>query len=67
VHSVKTRDDVTGFYDMVGKSTRISRREGLTNDGDRVVITAGVPFGRAGTTNILRIAVVGEHDKPGGQ
>jgi pyruvate kinase len=30
VHSVKTRDDVTGFYDMVGKSTRISRREGLT-------------------------------------
>jgi len=24
------------------------------------VITAGVPFGRAGTTNTLRIAVIGE-------
>ncbi|MEM1307127.1 MAG: pyruvate kinase, partial [Pseudomonadota bacterium] len=66
VHSVQTRDDVAGFADMVGKSTRISRREELAHDGDRVVITAGVPFGQAGTTNILRIAVIGEHDKPGG-
>jgi len=65
VHSVQTRDDIAGFSDMVGKSTRISRREGLARDGDRVVITAGVPFGQAGTTNILRIAVIGEHDKPG--
>ncbi|MGF1649895.1 MAG: pyruvate kinase [Hyphomicrobiaceae bacterium] len=63
VHSVKTRDDITGFIDMVGKSTRIARREGLAGNGDRVVITAGVPFGKAGTTNILRIAVVGEHER----
>jgi len=63
VHSVRTRDDITGFYDMVGKSTRIARREGLAENGDRIVITAGVPFGQRGTTNILRIAVVGEHDK----
>ncbi len=62
VHSVKTRDDVEGFADMVGKSTRIARREKLAKNGDRVVITAGVPFGTAGTTNILRIAIVGEHE-----
>ncbi|MEL7303468.1 MAG: pyruvate kinase, partial [Pseudomonadota bacterium] len=61
VHCVKTRDDVVGFVDMVGKSTRIARREGLAKNGDRIVITAGVPFGESGTTNILRIAVVGEH------
>lgn len=64
VHSVKTRDDVEGFADMVGKSTRIARREKLAKNGDRVVITAGVPFGTAGTTNILRIAIVGEHEYP---
>ncbi|MEL6299760.1 MAG: pyruvate kinase [Pseudomonadota bacterium] len=64
VHSVRTRDDVSGFFDMVGKSTRIARREGLAENGDRIVITAGVPFGESGTTNVLRIAVVGEHDKP---
>ena len=62
VHSVKTRDDVENFSDMVGKSTRIARREKLAKNGDRVVITAGVPFGTAGTTNILRVAVVGEHE-----
>ncbi|MGB7287869.1 MAG: pyruvate kinase [Salaquimonas sp.] len=61
-HSVLTRDDVEGFADMVGKSTRIARREKLAKNGDRVVITAGVPFGTAGTTNILRIAIVGEHE-----
>ena len=66
VHSVKTRDDVEGFADMVGKSTRISRREGLARNGDRIVITAGVPFGTAGTTNILRIAIVGEHERGNG-
>lgn len=61
-HSIMTRDDVEGFSDMVGKSTRIARREKLARNGDRVVITAGVPFGEAGTTNILRVAIVGEHD-----
>ncbi len=64
VHSVLTRDDVEGFADMVGKSTRIARRERLARNGDRVVITAGVPFGTAGTTNILRVAIVGEHEYP---
>ena len=66
VHSVLTRDDVEGFADMVGKSTRIARREKLAKNGDRVVITAGVPFGTAGTTNILRVAIVGEHEATDG-
>lgn len=61
-HSIQTRDDVEGFGDMVGKSTRIARTSKLAKNGDRVVITAGVPFAQAGTTNILRIAVVGEHE-----
>ena len=28
--------------------------------GERLVITAGMPFGTPGTTNVLRIATVGE-------
>ena len=31
----------------------------LRRDGDRIVITAGVPFGTPGTTNVLRIARLG--------
>lgn len=32
----------------------------LVDDGDVVVITGGVPLGTAGTTNILKVQVVGE-------
>ena len=30
----------------------------LVNPGDSVVISAGVPFGSAGTTNLLRLAEI---------
>jgi len=33
-------------------------REEIAVPGDRIVITAGVPFGTPGATNILRIAWV---------
>jgi len=55
VHCVHTTD-IQSFTDMVEKATRIALAEGFAKKGDRVVITAGIPFGRAGTTNILRIA-----------
>jgi pyruvate kinase len=54
-HCVHTAD-VKNFSDMVGKAVRIAHREGFANPGERVVITAGVPFGTPGATNILRIA-----------
>ena len=62
VRAVNTRD-VSSFPEMVGKSTRIARREGFADDNDRIVVTAGVPFGTPGATNILRLARVGEFDK----
>ncbi|MFK7902353.1 MAG: pyruvate kinase [Nitratireductor sp.] len=64
VHAIQTRDDIEGFNDMVGKSTRIARREKLAKNKDRIVLTAGVPFGEEGSTNILRVAVVGKHEAP---
>jgi len=33
-------------------------RLGLANPGDRIVVTAGVPFDVAGTTNLLKIEIV---------
>ena len=38
----------------------------LTPIGDRVVITAGVPFGFSGTTNILRVAEIEDPNIPHG-
>lgn len=50
--------DVDNFDDMVSRASRIVRTKGLAEKGDRLVITAGVPFGTPGSTNILRVARV---------
>jgi len=57
VHPVVT-EDVRSFEEMVEKACRIARDVGLAKAGDRVVITAGVPFGTPGATNVLRLAWV---------
>lgn len=55
VHPVHT-SDVDNFTDMVTKASKLAVQEGMAVDGDRLVITAGVPFGTPGSTNVLRIA-----------
>ncbi|HYG86179.1 MAG TPA: pyruvate kinase [Azospirillum sp.] len=57
VHSVRT-EDVASFSEMVQKAARIAHDDGLAMEGQRLVITAGVPFGTPGNTNTLRIAWV---------
>ena len=57
-HCVFT-DDPTDFTEMVERACRIAVRDGLAQAGQRLVITAGVPFGTPGATNVLRVAVVG--------
>ncbi|MDE0388981.1 MAG: pyruvate kinase, partial [Rhodospirillales bacterium] len=57
VHCVHT-DDATGFTDMVEKACTQALAAGHAAAGQRIVITAGVPFGTPGTTNALRIARV---------
>lgn len=46
---------------MVDKACRIALREKMAEPGDRVIITAGVPLGTSGTTNMLRISFVGDN------
>jgi pyruvate kinase len=48
--------DAVNFADMVAKATALARKTGLAQRGDCIIVTAGVPFGSPGTTNILRIA-----------
>jgi pyruvate kinase len=50
--------DVKNFGDMVQKAVRAAHHEDIAQPGQRIVITAGVPFGTPGATNILRIAWV---------
>jgi pyruvate kinase len=57
LHCVHTAD-VSNFSDMVRKATQTAHHEGFAERGQRIVITAGVPFGTPGATNVLRIAWV---------
>jgi pyruvate kinase len=57
VHCV-VAGDITGFSDMVERAVEIARAEEFARNGQRLVITAGVPFGTPGSTNVLRIAWV---------
>ncbi len=58
-HSVVTAD-AHDLDDMVDRACRIANAEGFASVGDRVIITAGVPLRTPGSTNMLRIAYVGQ-------
>ena len=58
-HCVRTAE-LKRFSDMVDKACRIALQQEMAKAGDRLVITAGVPFGTPGSTNILRVAWVEE-------
>jgi pyruvate kinase len=54
-HAVHTRD-VASFEEMVEKGKRMVLRHQLASGGDKVVLMAGIPFGTAGSTNVLHVA-----------
>ena len=58
LHGVLT-DDAHDLDDMVDRATRFAFQEGFAKVGERIVITAGVPLGTPGATNMLRVAFVG--------
>ena len=54
-HSVVTQKP-RGTTEMVSRAVAVARRDGFAKAGDRIVITAGVPLGVPGKTNVLRVA-----------
>ncbi len=55
IHTVQT-EDIRSFSEMSEKACRIAQTVGLAQPNQRLIITAGVPFGKTGATNILHIA-----------
>ncbi len=53
-------DEAPDLDGMVDRACEVAVREGFARPGDRIIVTAGIPMGRPGTTNMLRIAVVNE-------
>ena len=46
------------YWDMVKLALEQVRLHGLAREGDRVVVTAGVPFDVPGTTNLMKVETV---------
>ena len=57
VHSVRSQE-IESFEDMVTYAAKIAKEQEHAASGQRLVVTAGVPFGTPGSTNVLRIVWV---------
>ena len=55
--------DAKSLDEMMSHAGEIAYREGFAKPGEKILITAGVPIGNPGTTNLLRVATLG----PGGK
>ena len=64
LHCVVTHD-ATDLDDMVNRACRIVADEGFGKPGDRIIISAGVPLGTPGATNMIRIAYIGSDGQSG--
>ena len=54
--------EVTSTDRIFSLSVEVALKEGLVQKGDTVVITAGVPLGKSGSTNLIKAQVVDEED-----
>ena len=54
-------EDISHFHEMIEKADRLAKDHG-GEDGDRIIILAGYPFGRPGKTNTLKISRIGAID-----
>lgn len=54
---VDEKDNTDALFDHV---VDVARKQALVKNGDLVVITAGVPLGISGTTNLLKVQLVGD-------
>lgn len=57
VHPIQSQE-ITSLSEAVSCALEVSVQEGFAMQGDRLVITAGVPFRVVGSTNVIRIAEV---------
>jgi len=64
LHPVVT-EDARDERDMTDRACRHAYIDGFAGVGERVIVVAGVPFGTPGSTNNLRIGVIGANGGAG--
>lgn len=53
-------DNTSSTDDVIDLSVQSALEKGYISDGDLIVITAGIPVGVAGSTNLIKVHIVGE-------
>ena len=48
--------EITSYDEMVDHAKAHALEEGFAKEGERIVVIAGIPFGRQGSTNNIRVA-----------
>ena len=56
-HPVATKD-IDSFDEMIGKGKRMALRHGFGEEGSRLAVMAGVPFGQPGATNLIHVVTL---------
>ena len=56
-HPVATKD-IGSFEEMIAKGKRMALRHGFGGAGSKLAVMAGVPFGAAGSTNLVHIVTL---------
>jgi len=56
-------DEISSSTEMVDRACKIAKVRKILKHGEKIIITAGVPFGKVGNTNILRIAKIISNSK----
>ena len=51
-------DEISTSTEMVDRACRVVKKFKISKPGSQIIITAGVPFGKVGSTNIMRIATI---------
>ena len=52
-------DKPSSTDEMFNLASKVSQEEGYASEGDLIIITAGVPVGEEGTTNLMKIQMIG--------
>ena len=52
--------DMSDTDKMFEKSVEVATQAGIVDPGDTIVITAGIPIGISGTTNLIKVSQIGD-------
>ncbi|MFC1930413.1 pyruvate kinase alpha/beta domain-containing protein, partial [Chloroflexota bacterium] len=57
-------DSPSTVDELFSRADRLSREVRVAKNGDLIIVTAGIPVGVAGSTNMLKVERIGEVPKP---